>query len=361
MKLLVFAHVPPPHHGQSFMVAQLLAGLAGTPGLEVHHVNARLSADAADIGRARPGKLAALARHLAAARRLQRDHGLDTLYYVPAPGKRGALVRDWLVMAALRPRFRRLVLHWHAAGLGDWLAARATPPERALTRRLLGNADLSIVLGESLRADAEFLGAKTIGVVPNGIPDPGPPSAAPAAPPWQVLFLGLGSEEKGLFAAAAAVLAANAGATAPRFALTAAGSFPDDSSAARFAGLALAHPGVLRHLGFVEGAAKAALLAQCHCLALPTRYPHEAMPLVVLEALAHDRPVLATRWRGLADVVTPATGMLVPPGDPAALADALLALAARPPAPGVCRAHFLRQGTRELWLEKMRPALAGLT
>ena len=29
MKLLVFAHTPPPHHGQSYMVQLLLAGFGG--------------------------------------------------------------------------------------------------------------------------------------------------------------------------------------------------------------------------------------------------------------------------------------------------------------------------------------------
>ena len=39
----------------------------------------------------------------------------------PAPGKHSALYRDWLVMLLCRPFFKRLVLHWHAAGLAKWL------------------------------------------------------------------------------------------------------------------------------------------------------------------------------------------------------------------------------------------------
>ena len=29
MKLLIFAHTPPPHHGQSYMVQLMLAGFGG--------------------------------------------------------------------------------------------------------------------------------------------------------------------------------------------------------------------------------------------------------------------------------------------------------------------------------------------
>ncbi len=54
----------------------------------------------------------------------------------------------------------------------------------------------------------------------------------------------------------------------------------------------------------------------------PTLY--EGSSLVTLEAMAHRRPVVATTAGGLPDKVVPGrTGWLVPPGDAAALADAL--------------------------------------
>ena len=39
---------------------------------------------------------------------------LKIFYYVPAPGKRVALYRDWLVMFICRPFFSGVILHWHA-------------------------------------------------------------------------------------------------------------------------------------------------------------------------------------------------------------------------------------------------------
>ena len=59
MKLVVFAHVPPPHHGQSQMVQYLVEGFRRRPdlGIEVEHVDARLSDDLTDVGSARGGKL----------------------------------------------------------------------------------------------------------------------------------------------------------------------------------------------------------------------------------------------------------------------------------------------------------------
>ena len=343
------------------MVHALVDGLP-TLGISVHHVNLRLSDDAQDIGRWRIGKFY---RTLASAYRTIRmrfSHGCDSLYYVPAPpAKRGALYRDWLLMLCCRPFFRRCILHWHAVGLGEWLQNEATGLERVITRLLLGRAHLAIVLGEALRADAELLKPRRVAIIPNGIASPSAPAPAPAPPPYRVLFLGLCSEEKGLFAAASAVLEANrltrSGDSRPAFALTAAGPFDRHETADRFHRLCGEHPNVFRHAGTVAGAAKRALFAESHALVLPTRYAAEGMPLVALETLAHDRPIIATDWRALREVVTADVGILISSADDAGLAAALLKLKNHPPAPRACRARFLAHFTLERHLSALAAAL----
>jgi glycosyltransferase involved in cell wall biosynthesis len=64
-------------------------------------------------------------------------------------------------------------------------------------------------------------------------------------------------------------------------------------------------------------------------LAVPSRY--EGFGLVAVEAMLSDVPVVASAVGGLPTVVGDA-GVLVPPDDPVALADALLGLAADPAA-----------------------------
>jgi glycosyltransferase involved in cell wall biosynthesis len=49
----------------------------------------------------------------------------------------------------------------------------------------------------------------------------------------------------------------------------------------------------------------------------------DGVPVVILEALAAGIPVVATRVAGIPEVVDDAVGWIVPPGDPAALAEAL--------------------------------------
>jgi glycosyltransferase involved in cell wall biosynthesis len=78
----------------------------------------------------------------------------------------------------------------------------------------------------------------------------------------------------------------------------------------------------VRLVGRVAGADKAYLLRNAMAVVMPSR-GWEAFPLVVLEAYAAGRPVVASAVAGLEDVVTPDTGLLVPPDSPTEWAAAL--------------------------------------
>lgn len=73
------------------------------------------------------------------------------------------------------------------------------------------------------------------------------------------------------------------------------------------------------------------LLATATLFVHPTRY--EGSPLVVLEAMTHRLPIVASAVGGIPDKVIPGeTGWLVPPDDPAALGAAIRAALGQPPA-----------------------------
>src|SRR5690606_26051990 len=56
----------------------------------------------------------------------------------------------------------------------------------------------------------------------------------------------------------------------------------------------------------------------------------DALPTALIQAQAAGRPVVASRVGGVPEIVSPATGRLVPPGDVAALAAALAEVVADP-------------------------------
>ncbi|MCO5171171.1 MAG: glycosyltransferase [Planctomycetes bacterium] len=84
-----------------------------------------------------------------------------------------------------------------------------------------------------------------------------------------------------------------------------------------------------RHVGYVKGQALGYLLRAADLVIVPSVY--EPFGLVTLEAMAAGASVVTSSAGGLAEIVRPGEdGLVVPPGDAAALADAVLRLAASP-------------------------------
>jgi glycosyltransferase involved in cell wall biosynthesis len=366
MKLLVFAHTPPPHHGQSYMVQLMLEGFGGDArrpgavptslGIECYHVNARFSRSLEDVGEFQGTKILLIFWFCLQAVWLRLRYGVKNFYYVPAPGKRVALYRDWLVMLFCRPFFKRVILHWHAAGLAKWLETSATIRYRATTYRMFQPVDLSIVLSRYNFADAEKLLSRHISVVNNGIPDPCPDfdesvrprrqadlaarqkifaGETPVAPlVLKVLFLAHCTREKGIFTAAESVLCANRLLTARRLPLRlkllTAGNFVTDSERAEFDRL-LKNPefaATVTHLGFVSGEQKNRLLREANLFLFPTRYLGENQPVNLIEAMAFGLPIVTTRWRSLPEMLPPGYPGLVSGQDPDEIAATMLTVLA---------------------------------
>ena len=113
MKLLVFAHVPPPFHGQSFMVQQLLDELRDDETIEVFHVDSRLSRDVDDIASASPRKLLLIFCYCLMAFWLRRRHFVYFFICVPSPGMRTDIYLCCAFMMPSRPFFRPTTIHYH--------------------------------------------------------------------------------------------------------------------------------------------------------------------------------------------------------------------------------------------------------
>ncbi|MCX6912372.1 MAG: glycosyltransferase [Verrucomicrobia bacterium] len=390
MKLLVFAHTPPPHHGQSYMVELMLAGFggdrrkagrhsrnnpageglaatttaAGGPvGIECYHVDARLSQKLEDIGDLRLGKFVLLLGYCLQAIWCRFRYGADNFYYIPAPGKRSALYRDWVVMLICRPFFKRVILHWHAAGLAKWLEVVVAMRSRSLTYRLMKQVDLSIVLSKYNRADAEKLFSRQIRIVSNGIPDPCPRFAEEILPrrrarsaarrkllsgakldeadlrhtggdpqEVKVLYLAHCTREKGVFDTLTAVALASQRLRSQQapvsLRLLVTGGFVKAEDKAEF-DRQIAESGMadmVEYLGFVSGEQKLRLLREADLFCFPTYYENENQPVNLIESLAFGLPILTTRWRSLPELFPENYPGLVKVRSPEQLADRLLAL-----------------------------------
>jgi glycosyltransferase involved in cell wall biosynthesis len=281
------------------------------------------------------------------------------LYYVPAPAKRGALYRDWIVMALCRPFFPQLILHWHAAGLGQWLETSATKLERRVTKRLLGKADLALVLAPELAGDIAPLSPKRIAIVQNALTESGVlPTARQRANAarYEILYIGLCSAEKGFFDTLEAVALLHSRAPGS-FRLTIAGGFDSAESEARFRKRANDLTAAVRHVGFVDAEAKRALFNESDLFCFPTYYPHEGQPLVLIEALAHDLPIVTTKWRAIPGMLPRKYVWFVDPGRPDQIATAISQARQAGDAKGILREHYLLNFTPAQHLDALKKAL----
>jgi len=383
MKVVVFAHTPPPHHGQSYMVELMLRGFADPRfGIECFHVNARFASDSKDIGKFRFAKPFALLAYCAQAIWLRFRRKAVTFYYVPTPPARTPLFRDWIVLLLCKPVFHHLIFHWHSAGLGEWIEKQPGWMQW-FTHLALGHADVSISLGRFNELDAARFHPQRSVILPNGIPDPCPnfeqvardraqrlrqrlpawnePAEVVMPVPVRVLFLSLCSREKGLFDTIHGVAQANALCQANNlplnFQLTIAGPFADAATEKEFhETLAqLGNPKNIRYVGFASGEAKAQLLADSDLFCFPTYYSAESLGLVLLEAMAFGLPILATRWRSLPDILPADYPGLVDIKSPDQIAAKLLPLAARDDARAF-RQRFLENYTLEKHLQDLAAA-----
>lgn len=240
---------------------------------------------------------------------------------------RGSLHRKAVCLALAKALGRPVILHVHS-GVGDIEAfhSRLGPLRRALFARAFAAADRVLSVSAAGAAEVEHrFGRAGIEVVPNAAPLVDLPDGEDgAAEGVEALYLGgFANPVKGgsVLLDALPVILAEPGPT-PRVVMAGPGEPPAGAEAV------LAEPGV-RWDGWLDADEKARALAASQIFLLPST--SEGLPVALLEAMAHGRAVVASRAGGIPEVVThDEDGVLVPPGDPARLAEAVRALAGDP-------------------------------
>ena len=237
-----------------------------------------------------------------------------------------AFWRDAIFLAIAKLFRRRVVLQFH----GGSVRRLAT---RRLGRRLVGavlkRADALVVLGSSAQQELRHFGLDDkVVVIPNSV-DVSVYQAVPRRHSGKInriAYLGRLVGDKGLLEAIEALRILRDEKGIAGLELHIAGSGPMQAQIERYiARRGLTECVVMR--GSVSGQDKVAFLSGSDVFLLPSY--HEGLPYSVLESLAAGTPVIATAVGDIPDVVTHGVhGWLIPPRDPGAIADAVLALGA---------------------------------
>jgi glycosyltransferase involved in cell wall biosynthesis len=194
---------------------------------------------------------------------------------------------------------------------------------RWLTASTLRGCDRVLVLSRALAQATARAGIPVdrLTVVPNGVETGRFIPAPEAERDHLILFVGSLIPRKGantLIAAMPAVLA-----TLPDYRLVILGDGPDEQ-ALREQAAALGIADRIDMQGFLPQAEVVAAMRRARLFVLPSL--EEGLGVVLLEALASGTPIVASAVDGIVDVVTQKVGRLVPPAQPAALAEAITAV-----------------------------------
>jgi glycosyltransferase involved in cell wall biosynthesis len=335
-KLVVVGPSPPPVHGVVVMTRHLLRSLTELDAC-AGHLDTRDPRPVTTLGRL---DVRNLVLGLSQAWRLNRllAHRPDAAgVYISISQARWGFLRDAILVGIVRLRRRRVYVHLHGGLLASFYR-QASPPMRWVIRAVLRQAYQGWVLTPSLRSQFDGLvPADRVHCISNVVDDPLArrlpqlPADAPAAPGQRILYLSNLLPGKGCFDLLAALrvlggassgwevrLVGFAGPEVERCVRREIAALPSDAARVTM-------------VGGLTGDAKYEQYRWADVFVLPTRYPPEGQPLVLLEAMGAGLAVVSTRWAGIPDTLEDKReGLLVEPGDEHALAAALTGLAREP-------------------------------
>jgi glycosyltransferase involved in cell wall biosynthesis len=252
----------------------------------------------------------------------------------------------------------RIVFHLHGGGFARFHRDECGPVAQAVIRFFLDRAAAIVVVSESWKEWARSVTSNPrVVCIPNPVSLPS--LASSRREPGLVVFSGRCEAAKGIFdlLEAAGVLRAQV----PRLRIECAGD-GDLGKVQRYAA-SMNFASRVKMRGWLGREASEALLSRAAVFVLPSYA--EGLPMSLLEAMAAGCPVVATNVGGIPDLVTDGVdGLLVPPGDPHALAAALQRIL-RDPAFARALGNAARQTianryTAERSLERLEQLYAGL-
>ncbi|TWT96474.1 glycosyltransferase family 4 protein [Neorhodopirellula pilleata] len=316
-KLIVLGQTPPPLHGQAVAIKTMIDGLSER--LDMIHVPMQFSETVFDNGRLGLHKVTHLLSILCKTLWLLVRYPGSVLYYPPAPASWVPVLRDLAILSIARPFASKTIFHFHAHGLGKFLADRKWLSMCSWAWR---KPDSAVVLGLSCVDDANLFMPQSLSIVPYGIDLVAGVRRRPHSTKTVVLYVGMLAEEKGIFDLLDTANHLRDQNIEFRLVGTYKHSETQPNFEARRAELGLEDSVIT--VGRRSGDELWQEYADADIFFFPTHFETETFGVVILEAMAHRLPVVASRWRGPKDIVQDGvTGFLSPPYDPQSFSDSI--------------------------------------
>jgi glycosyltransferase involved in cell wall biosynthesis len=326
-KILVVGQTPPPYHGQAIMIKRMLE--ASYPNAKLYHVRMGFSDEIDEVGKFRVRKICHLLQLILNTYCARLRRNVTVLYYPPAGPALVPVLRDIVFLIAVRWLFRTIIFDFHAAGLSEFYK-NSTGLLRRLMEAAYFNPDVTIGASPQAAEDGRLLGARREFLIPNGIEDFGhhvlarTKRGAASLGGLTILYVGALREDKGILVLLEAVrLLRRRGREAYVQLVGHFFSVEFEREVRRFLdqnGLA----DIVRLRGVLTGDDKWRAFSEADLFCFPSHFAAESFPVCLVEALSFSLPVVATRWRGIPNIVSDGeNGFLVSIRDAPAVADRL--------------------------------------
>jgi glycosyltransferase involved in cell wall biosynthesis len=302
LRILVVGQTPPPFHGQAIMIQYFLDGKYQD--IELTHVRMNFSQRIDNVGKFKLSKLRELFRVVVAIYIAKLRMRAEVLYYAPAGPRFVPVMRDIVILGMTRWAFGKTIYHFHAGGISEYFL-KMNPVLRCLFRFALMRPDMVIRIAHRSAQDGLGLCAKKEAVVAYGIPDFAGESIqrdADRGAPVRILLVAVLREDKGvLIAIEAAQQLLSAGLEVE---LTCVGEWSSQEFQKRAESVIEARfKSRFKFPGVQTGAKKWEYYRTADIFLFPSFYHSETFGVVLLEAMCFSLPVVATKWRGIPEVV----------------------------------------------------------
>jgi glycosyltransferase involved in cell wall biosynthesis len=298
------------------MIQKALAQFARSPDCVSVHLPFLFTPDVSSARKGGLSKLLELGRVIGRLLRIRFGGPIDLMVYPVGGPQRVPMIRDLLLLPFVLLLSHRVVLHFHAAGIADQLTNGPDQSLGRLVAAIYRRAFAAVVMTEFNRSDPEAVGIKRVLVVPHRIKDTFDARLVRRKNDntIRMLYVGHLCADKGTpqLLEAFAHLRATHPELELELELELVGECLPPFSQAELNQLLdrLRIRSHVRLSGLLTGIAKSEAFGRADLLIFPTIAPYESFGLVLVEAMSWSLPIVASRWRGNFDVLTPRGGAI---------------------------------------------------
>ncbi|MEO9476971.1 MAG: glycosyltransferase family 4 protein [Cyclobacteriaceae bacterium] len=333
-KVVVVGQTPPPYHGQAMMIEKLVN--TEFDNIEIYHIRMSYSSQIDEIGRISIRKILHLFYLIFKTHVVFWKFKPSVLVYYPVGNRLGGVLRDWVYLLLTRGLFKKLVLNFQAAGLGEYIWSF-----NPLFRRMLCfpfmKPDLSILLTEGNPRDDQRLQSKRTAFIPNGIDDLFEEyrhlisSNINDDNNFNCIYLGMVKESKGVTDLIKGIDYLVNVKKFTRVQLRIVGSFASKEYETKVKNY-VEHKSLVNYIifeGLQVGDRKWEYLLNSDVLCFPTFFEKESFGNVIIEGFMMSKPVIGSNWRGTSTIIDDGlNGIIVDVHDYQGIGDAILQLSA---------------------------------